>query len=159
MKTRLFLAVIAMTCVTFFSCDDDNLNVADKYDSAFQALYPEAEHVRWEKERGYYVADFWRNDMQAEAEAWFNKQANWIMTVTEINYNDVPQEVKDAYQVSDYSRWYLEDTDKVKHHTKGIVYVLEVEKNEVEYDLYFSADGTLIKAIKDKDDDYYNYIK
>lgn len=159
MKTKLLFLAFMVSGLAFYSCDDDdNLKVSDNFKSAFKSLYPNAKNVEWEKKRGYYVADFWRSDMKAEAEAWFNEQAQWTMTVTEISYNDLPQEVKNGYQASEYSHWRLDDTDKVERHEMETVYIIEVEKNNQEYDLYYTPDGTLIKAVLDTDNDHWNYM-
>ena len=160
MNKKLFLMTLAILSLTFYSCndDDDNLNVTSEYETIFKSMYPNAERVSWEKEREYFVADFWRNDMNAEAEAWFDNLAEWKITVTEISYEAFPQAVKDGFQSSEYSQWRIEDTDMIERNEMETVYVIEVEQNNLEYDLYFTADGTLVKAIPDNDNDHSHYI-
>lgn len=154
MKKKLYLLTLAIGSLTFFSCsDDDNLNVTSEYETKFKSMYPNVERVSWEKERDYFVADFWRTDMKAEAEAWYDNQANWKMTVNEILFDAFPQAVKDAFQSGEYSQWRIDDTDMVERNEMETVYVIEVEKDKQEYDLYFTADGTLVKAIPDTDGD------
>ncbi|MDL2241708.1 PepSY-like domain-containing protein [Bacteroidales bacterium OttesenSCG-928-L03] len=160
MKKNPFFILFALCGLVFYSCDDDNIKVSNEFQSAFEARYPDAQRVEWEKEYGYYVADFWKIDEHAEAEAWFDKQAGWQMTVTEITFNDLPQEVKASFDSSEYGNWYTDDTDKVERPDKGLLYVIEVEKGKTEYDLYFAPDGRFIKAVKDtrKNKDHHHYL-
>ena len=154
MNKKLFLMTVAVFSFTFYSCDDDdNLSVTSEYETVFKSMYPNAERVSWEKERDSFVADFWRNDMNSEAEAWFNNLAEWQMTVTEIRYEALPQAVKDGFQSSEYSQWRIEDTDMVERDKMETIYVIEVEKDNQEYDLYYTADGTLVKAVPDTNGD------
>lgn len=161
MKTKFFMPVILAGVLAFTSCDkdDDNIGVSAEFQTAFDALYPNATGVSWEREGNYYVADFWRVDMNSEAEAWFNGTAQWQMTVTEINYNGLPQAVKDAYTAGEYGSWRVEDVDMVERTGMETVYVLEVENGNQEYDLYYATDGTLIKAVADSgNNNPSNYI-
>ena len=160
MKTKLFLlATLLIGSWMFVACDDDddNINVPGEYQSVFDALYPQAKNVRWERERNYYVAEFWRSEMNAEAEAWFDQQKQWKMTVTEIAYNAFPQTIKDAFQSGEYGSWRIDDTDLVERPEEATIYVIEVEKNRQEFDLYYAEDGTLLKVVPD-DNIENNYL-
>ena len=157
MKTKLFLLALIMMSFAFYSCnDDDNMNVSKEFEGAFNSLYPDAKNVSWERKGNYFVADFWRTEMGVEAEAWFTNNAEWQMTVTEIVYSALPQTVKRAFEGSDYSRWHLDDTDMIERHQVETVYVIEVKKGDLEYDLYFTADGTLIKEVVDNNNNSNN---
>lgn len=153
MKIKLLLSLV-IVCLAFCSCnDDDTINVGNEYKDKLEQMYPGVQHVQWEKEQGYIVADFWRTDIGTEAEAWFNRQVEWEMTVTEILYGAFPQEVKVGFEAGEYGDWYIEDTDMVERNGKGTIYVIEVEKGKKEYDLYFNAEGILLKAMPDTDRD------
>lgn len=160
MKTKLFLLVLTLVSFGFYSCDedDDNLNVSKEYRTAFNSMYPDVSRVSWEREGGYYVAEFWRNDLNAEAEAWFSQSAEWMMTVTELRYAAFPQSVKDGFLLSEYKDWRIDDTDMVERPNKETLYIIEVERNQQEYDLYFTADGVLVKAIRDVDNNHSGYL-
>ena len=97
--------------------------------------------------------------MNAEAEAWFDDPAVWKMTVTEISFNAFPQPVRSAFQSGEYSDWRIDDTDMLERRDMETVYIIEVEKDRQEYDLYYSADASLVKAVPDNDgNDHRNYI-
>lgn len=50
--------------------------------TAFQTLYPQATDVEWEQMAGCYVAEFIADGQ--EIDVWFNKQAEWVMTETDV---------------------------------------------------------------------------
>ncbi len=152
MKAKFLMPLVIGCLLVFTACnddDDDNIKVPQEVSNAFKARYPDASRVSWEKEHSYYVADFWRSDMSAEAEAWYDGAAKWYLTVTEIGYNSLPQPVKTAYTAGEYAAWRVDDTDMVERDGFETVYVLEVEKGNQEYDLYYTSDGTLVKAVPD----------
>jgi len=162
MKMRLCMSMLMMGALAFSGCndDDDSIQVSAEFQSAFQALYPDVTQVSWEREAGYYyVADFWNGEMNAEAEAWFDEMARWQMTITEINYNGLPEAVKEAHAAGEYSTWRVDDVDVVERPEMETVYVLDVESGNLEYDLYYTGDGTLVKTVVDNgNNDPVNYI-
>ena len=50
--------------------------------TAFLKLYPQATDVEWEQMAGCYVAEFIADGQ--EIDVWFNKQAEWVMTETDV---------------------------------------------------------------------------
>lgn len=158
---------IAVIGLAFQGCsdddnDNDNINVDDNYKSAFEQLYPGVGNVTWERKGNYYVADFWRTEFNAGAEAWFDNAAAWELTVTDITYQALPQAVRTAFEASEYAAWRVDDVDMIERKGMEVIYVIEVEKGNVEFDLFYAPDGTLIKAVEDKDnnggDDHSGYI-
>lgn len=147
MKTKFFMiGMLALGMLTLMSCsDDDNYTPEDIYLQAFQQKYPQASPVEWEDKHGYKVADF-RLDGK-EAEAWFDKSAKWLMTETDLRPADLPAAVKAAFDATEYASWHIDDIDRVEKENATTIYVIEVEKEKQEYDLYFSEDGTFLKAI------------
>ena len=60
---------------------------------------------------------------------------------------------------SEYAQWYIDDIDRLERNGTETIYVIEVKKDKQEYDLYYSADGILVKVQADlTDDDYENYL-
>ena len=59
---------------------------------------------------------------------------------------------------SEYASWKRDDIDKLERTGVETVFVIEVEKQNQEVDLYYSADGTLIKSIVDTDDDNSEHL-
>lgn len=149
MKTKVsILALLAGSVFFFGSCnDDDNYTPDDMFVNAFNSKYPNAGRVEWETKAGYKVADFFVD--AKEAEAWFDIDASWVMTETDVTFAELPAEVQNAFKASNYAAWHVDDVDKLERSNTEAVYVIEAEQGNEEYDLYYSADGTLIKAIND----------
>lgn len=150
MKTKVFFSLMIAVVCLFAACDDDDdkLNVPESFKTAFSTRYPDVTRVNWEREGQFYVADFWRQEYNTEAEAWFNKDAVWKMTVTDLHYNGLPEAVRQGFQESNYSTWRVDDSDIVERSTSedALLYVLEVESGRQEYDLVFAPDGVLKSA-------------
>lgn len=157
MKLKIYTLLLALSgawCLQ--SCDnndDESVNVPVELQNAFSTMYPNIANVKWEAKAGYYVADF-RNGY--DASAWFTQDGKWQMTETDIPYSALPQEVKNAFEGSEYttaSGWRIDDVDKLERVNLETVYVIEVENKNQEVDLYYSEGGVLIKSIVDADDD------
>lgn len=157
MKTNLFISAIVVCGITLFSsCSDDQHSGSIPDASilnAFNSKYPDAKKVEWETKANYKVAEF--NYGSFETEAWFDQNGQWIMTETDIPYTQLPQPVRTHFESSEYSKWRLEDVDKLERVNTATLYIIEVEKGEVENDLYYAEDGTLIKTVADGENTGY----
>lgn len=112
---------------------------------AFQAQFPSATDIDWDMESGFYVADFKVNGI--ELQAWYDDDAIWRMTETEIGLNmlGVPEAVQDAFLNSGYQGWFIEDIDKYQRPTDEF-YLIEIEMvGEQDRNLYYAPDGSLLK--------------
>ncbi len=150
MRIKSLALVLAVSGITLVSCEKENTNtlrIDREIENAFREQYSDATRVGWDFREGYYVADFWLN--QVEAHAWYTPQAAWHMTETDVRYADLPQAVRDAFEASEYADWRIDDVDMLEHPDRETIYVIEVEQAKVEYDLYFTADGVLVKAVQD----------
>lgn len=142
LNTALILALgfLALSC-----SDDDNFepdNSAVK--NAFATKYPGASVDEWEMKFNYYVANF-RLDNN-ETEAWFESNANWVFTETDLTYAKLPDAIKTSFEASEYKNWEKDDIDKIERPETETVYILEVESGNTELDLYYSEDGELMKT-------------
>jgi hypothetical protein len=98
--------------------------------------------------------------------AWFDNGGAWYMTETDIPFSMLPEAVRTAFDATEYAAapWQVDDVDMLEREGVETVYVIEVEKHEngreTEVDLYYSADGVLVKKIADAapDYDYGDYI-
>ena len=147
MRTKLLITSAVLCGLVFAGCDkdEDGIRVDPGIEKAFQTRYPSANRVEWEKKAGYYVAEFWNNN--AETEAWFSGDAVWHMTETDVRYDDLPLAVRDGFMASDYADWRIDDIDMLECAGVETVYIIEVEQGNREYDLYFSTEGVLVKAV------------
>ena len=128
--------------------------------AAFEALYPGAEQVRWEVKGDYAVANFYWSGVRAAGvaanrAAWFeNGDGAWSMTETDIRFDQLPEAVKRAFAEGEYADWRVDEVDMLDRDGVEVVYVVEVERDGREMDLYYSADGVLVKSVADAGDDY-----
>ena len=156
MKTKLSVLALAMCgMLAFTSCDDDDNNYLpdQTITKAFDEKYPDAGKVEWETKGGYEVAEF--HVSGNEMEAWFDNKGNWVMTKTEINFGLLPEAVRKSLKGSEYKDWKSTDFDKLERSNAATVYVIEVEQGEQEFDLYYTEDGILLKAVPDDDNDNF----
>lgn len=155
MKLHLLSLIAGVLCLT--ACDNDDNNPAPNgaVTKAFSAKYPSASRVEWEYKGSYITAEFL--DGQFETTAWFDNAGQWYMTETELrNINQLPQAVLDAFKASEYATWTTDDVDRLERLDAETIYIIEVKNGRQEFDLIYSEDGILIKAIPDTDNDDYN---
>ena len=157
MKARMTIfASLLLAGFTFTSCDDndDNYTPDEKIVNVLYEKYPNAQRVDWELQHDHYVADFYDNNI--EKEAWFNTKGEWVMTESDILFENLPKAIQTAFGESEYKDWRVDDVDMLERVEMETMYVIEVEKSKQEFDLFYAEDGTLIKAVEDIDNnDYY----
>lgn len=177
MKTNLLLLTMLAGALSLASCkkgctgDPDAPPVSAQAEAALRAKYPMASNVRWQTKQGYVVANFSLGVTRAAADgtdlsAWFDNGGAWYMTETDIPFSMLPEAVRTAFNATEYAAapWRADDVDMLEREGVETVYVIEVEKREngreTEIDLYYSADGVLVKKIADAapDYDYGDYI-
>lgn len=111
--------------------------------------YPQATKVEWEQKQGYFSAEFRENGM--ETEAWFDKNGKWLMTETKLKYNMLPQAIRTNFEAGIYSKWKKDGIDKIERSGMQPVYIIEVEKEGQDTDLYYSEKGILVKTLNHAD--------
>lgn len=132
--------------------DDDNFIPNESVIQAFNAKYPSATQVEWEAQSSYLTVEFM--DHHLSNTAWFDQTGQWFMTQTEFNRLELlPAEVLAAFQSSTYAHWTTDDIDRLERRDSKTIYIIEVKQGNEEYDLYYSEDGLLKKALADKDND------
>jgi len=75
------------------------------------------------------------------------------MTEEDVPYALLPQAVRTAFESGEYAAWHVDDADKLTREGLETVYVLEVEQRDAEYELVYSEDGVLLRAVPDADGD------
>ena len=153
---KLILSVAVLAAV-FTSCDDDHrFSASQEITKTFNSMYPNAERVEWEPEGGYTVAEF--NFKGVESEAWFESNGTWVVTESDMNYAAIPQEVKTAFEASEYKTWRKEEVNLLERRDLESIYIIEVESGETERDLHYSPTGKLLKTVADDNDNYHEYF-
>lgn len=149
MKTKcLFLTFILMAGILVTACNQKKQYRPDaKIVSALNAKYPKADKVEWKQKQGYYVAEF--HDNGIESEAWFDGAGKWMMTESDVKYNALPQAIRNHFEKGNYSNWKRDDIDKIERVGMKPVYIIEVEKEGQDTDLYYTENGMLVKTVND----------
>lgn len=144
MKKLVLLAIIALGAVSLQSCDndDDNLKVSPTLQGAFESHFPNIGYVEWERQGSLYEADFFDDGL--ECTAWFTENGTWLMTEYDARFNDLPKVVQDAFQISEYASWHIDDVDIIEQKDMATKYVIEVENRDMDLVLVYFEDGTLI---------------
>ena len=72
---------------------------------SFEAMFPGATNLDWEKEMGLYKAEFDHDGH--EKEAWFSAEGEWSRTETEVRLSEVPETVLNTAR--EWCDWEIED--------------------------------------------------
>lgn len=136
----MFIAAMA-----FGACDDDdkndNITVPDAVSKALKDKYPAAMDIEWERKGNYFVADCWMDGR--EMDVWYDVQATWKLTETDILWEGLPPTVQTAFEGGEYAQWKREDIDMLEYPVQPVQYVIEVENGNEEYQ--FAGDGNLLQ--------------
>ena len=145
MKKFVFWAMMTLGVVGLTSCDkdDDHVQVSADLQATFDSRYPNASRVEWERNGGFYEAEFVGNGY--ENKAWFTPDGTWVMTEYDLPFNQLPQAVLEAFAASTYASWRVDDVDMIEKSGMEMIYVIEVESGEQEYELTYLEDGTLLR--------------
>ena len=80
-----------------------------------------------------------------ENKAWFTPDGVWVMTEHDLPFRQLPQAVLEAFAASAYASWRVDDVDMIEKNGMDMIYVIEVESGEREYELTYLEDGTLLR--------------
>lgn len=167
MMTRKLILIFTALAFVLAGCDkdDDGGRRNKAVEQTLYQLYPDASHLDWDYDGNYVVVDFRSAiasaNRAADCEAWFDYNGSWYMTEFDIRFNELPAAVINAFNSSTYSSWYVEDVERIDRVDYASIYIIQVEdrtnSNDMEYDLYYDAQGILIKEIADGPDFGGNY--
>ena len=112
MKTTLI--ILAATLIVNVACAQRirEKNVPVPVKKTFQSLYPSAKRVVWEKENGYFEAEF--NQNKAESYVLIDVSGNLKSTGMEINESQLPKTVFD-YCLEKFPGKKISEATKIIH--------------------------------------------
>ena len=145
MKRTLLIALSILNCILCTGCEKDDVKAPEAVKTSFNAMFPGATRVEWEKERGLYKAEF-RIDLH-EKDAWFEKDGTWVRTKTDIALSEVPAVVMQTAKDNQGASWVIEDIDYYEQATGVTAYYrVEYEKSgsDKERSIRIRPDGTLV---------------
>ena len=172
MKTRMTIFVsLLLAGFAFTSCEDsdDNYTPDEKIVNVLYEKYPNAQRVDWELQHDHYVADFYDNNI--EKEAWITTKGEWVMTESDILFNNLPDAVQTAFNESEYNEWLyttwdvrereiqdiatkvlndnpgfkIDDIDYKESADGSEVYIFELEKGNQEIHVTVNMEGNVVK--------------
>ncbi len=155
MKRNIYMVLLAaLFLAAGTSCEKEyDLRSVDRaFTEALLAAYPQATFVEWERNRDWYVAEF--NNNGGELKVWYNANAQWCMTESDVHLNDssFPVAVLEAFAASGYASWRVDDADKYERPGE-VFYLIEVEKSGGnDRMLFYSESGELLKDVKERGD-------
>ena len=163
-----YFVLFGIIMLSLVSCEKNNGMADGRFESALLEKYPDATSIKWSMKGNYHIAEFksamTRSTEMIDNQAWFDRNCQWQMTEIDIHFDMLPQAVKEAFNQSEYASWRIEDVDRLDREGMETLYIIEVEETfdgkEIEMDLFYSPDGTLIKTEEEKDidDDYQEHL-
>jgi len=110
---------------------------------AFKAKYPDAQNVEWKDKVTFFEASFKSNN--AEMTADFSSKGEWQETEKKMDFDALPDAVKDGFKKSKYSDWTPGSATKIEKKDKDVQYKVYAEKSSLVQKkfLYFNEQGQL----------------
>ena len=161
---KLFFVSLAL--ILTVACSDDSYGRYPSREQLQDVLlkkYPSAVNIEWGMRGGYVIADFeMPSTADMEYQAWFNSKAEWLMTESEIRYGYLPEAVKQSFESGNYAQWRVEDVNMLERASAPTLYALEIEGLvggvEQDMELFYVADGTLVKIVEGGNASYDEFI-
>jgi hypothetical protein len=111
---------------------------------AFATRYPHATHVEWHDKLHNYVAHFKLNKCIITAS--FSSKGDWQGSEREMEFSQLPGEVKDGFSKSKYAGREMKAAFEVQELGKPLRYRINVQKSGIQKkNLYFDVNGRLLK--------------
>ena len=141
MKRIILFFVVAVFAVTVSNAQIRK--VPSEVTNAFKAKYPNAQDVEWKDKITSFHAVFTDNGTKKEAS--FTKDG-WKETESEMEFNGLPEEVKDGFAKSKYADWEHGSVVEIQKSDDALQYRIYVEKSTLNKKfLFFNKNGKLLK--------------
>lgn len=141
-KTIQLVAIFFLSIGTIFAQDIKESEVPSVIVNNFKKEFPKASDIEWEMHGDLYNVEFeigWSTDY----EAWFTTSGKLVKHTEEIKKSDLPKAVTNAIE-TDHKGYHIDDAEKIVEN--GVEsYKIEIEKEDHDFDVFYSANGTVIK--------------
>jgi hypothetical protein len=139
---RIFLFFLCCAVVVF--ADAQLRKIPAEVTDAFASKYPHATKVEWRDKLQYFEASFLLNGSSITAD--FSSKGEWESSERVLNFDDLPDEVRDSFLKSKYSDWKKNTVAESQELGKPLQYRISVQKSGIQKkNLYFDTNGKLIK--------------
>jgi hypothetical protein len=123
-------------------------NIPTEVSSALKEKYPyvKSSEVEWNKEGSNYEAQFMNKGIKYEVV--IEESGNWVATETEMSKSELPDKVKEGLKNSEYNNWDVKEVEKRESPEAKTQYIIEVDKGQQDFDVYFDQNGKILKKVK-----------
>ncbi len=173
MKLKNLLLAFTCSALLFSACSSDDehyeapgsADVPEKAKEEFHKLYKDAKDVKWETVGNYHVARF-NGDITRgttvtfSSSAWFTLEGQYCQSDQEILFDELPAIVIERfnlYMELYYAGWKIDECEVIYRPNMGLIYVIEIEKGDLERVISISEHGDILKDVLD-DDDYEDVL-
>jgi hypothetical protein len=138
----LFVLLISLGAVKSFG---QIRKVPAAVTDAFKAKYADAQNVEWKDKVTFFEASFKLNN--AEMTADFSSKGEWQESAKKMDYDALPDEVKDGFKKSKYADWTPGSATQIEKNDGKVEYKVYAEKSSLVQKkfLYFNAEGQLVR--------------
>ena len=167
---NIFLPTLLGICMLSSCSDDDTLdetngvpsNVPSNVQQAFNDRFPNVKEVQWDVVKDYHVARFnapikGRSTANSfTTNAWFTQEGQYCQADEDIEFANLPMAVQDAfnlYKETMYPDWEIDDCELVIREGMSPIFVIEIEKGDLEREISVSEFGDILKDVLDDDDE------
>ena len=150
MKRFFVMSILTAALIMAVSCEKyEDGKPSKDVRSEFARMYPDAWDVEWER----YGSGYWEVSFETgprpdgtDHKAWYDEKGNWIQTMTEVLLSDVPQNIKNYLQESEYGEAGFEDDDAEYYETQSgddfYRFDLVMAGREIEVDVNMNGEVT-----------------
>ncbi|MEF9985739.1 MAG: hypothetical protein RR735_01265 [Bacteroidales bacterium] len=177
MKQNLLKVLLGVAVIISAACSKDNdpnevipNNLPKVVNEAFKKQFPNATNIKWTIKRNFHVASF---DIATKSkaaantgtinEAWYTNEGECGLSELELSQAELEKSyaaVFSAWKATVYVKegYIIDDIDLLQRtsNANDKVIKIEIEKGNVERDLFFTLNGTLVKDVANVGDEDEN---
>ncbi len=148
MKTSILSVILVLAILSISACSNQKGNkIPQEVKTAFAKKFPNAKKISWSKENAKdWEAEFIINNKKYSAN--YDNDGNWKETEYEIDFSDVPENVKSSLD-SNFKNYKVE-LSEVSKTIKRKVYEFQLQKAGNTIDVSIAPDGSVINKIERK---------
>jgi hypothetical protein len=125
----------------------DSIVPAEHILDSFEAMYPGARDIVWSIQDDYYVVDFMNESEQTNA--WFDSPGDWLLSKSYISFERLSGDISSTFRNSTYADWNISAVCRLERKTFETIYLIHLESEQKNTNLYFSELGHQIRVIPD----------
>lgn len=144
MKHLIVFFFTAITLLVTHSSLAQVVNIPDKAKQSFADKYPKAKDIVWTNNISNYTATFRRKKTHYTAH--YNIDGAWDNTENQLDNDDVPKDVREAFSKNRFADWKVNSTDFVEDSKGQNLYRYNLKKGIEKKYLYFDKTGKEVKV-------------